>query len=289
MRDNMSDFYSTKRNENGRFSNFHSTSIAKSGNFDSTKSHKTALSLKHVSLSYPDKALLKDLSLSLEFGEILCVLGNNGIGKSSLARLITGEISKDRSGIIKQGKFRAFGSIGYMRQNFFSSYAYPCLDIVLMGLGKSVKLFSRPKKSDEKRALKILEHLGILNLAYINFSDLSGGQKQLVLIARLLIGNYDILILDEVTSALDFSYTKIILQLILELRREGKAIIYITHQVQQAFILEAKILLLQDTTALLTDYKSITKEELAGAFGVEFGYMKEARRLEKSGMIVPKF
>lgn len=225
---------------------------------------KTALSLKNLQLNYKEKEVLKDVSFSLDFGECLCVLGNNGMGKSSLAKLIMGEVSK--SG----GDLEINGQIGYMRQNYFSNYKYPCIDIVLMGLGKSVKLFSTPNEKDYQKGLKILEHLRIAHLAHQDFDSLSGGQKQLVLIARLLIGEYDILILDEITSALDFSYTELILRLVCELCERKKAVVFITHNINQAFLLKAKILLLSHKHALLCDYKDAKEEDFAKAFGVDF-------------------
>lgn len=225
---------------------------------------KHALKLENLGLNYGLKKILENISFTLDFGECLCVLGNNGVGKSSLAKLIMGE-EKKSCGVLEIG-----GLIGYMRQNYFSNYRYPCIDIVLMGLGKSVKLFSHPSKEDRTKAMELLSHLKIAHLADQDFSSLSGGQKQLVLIARLLIGDFDVLILDEITSALDYAYAQLILRLVCELLERKKAVVFITHDINQAFLLKAKILLLSPLKAVLCDYKDAHEDDFKDAFGLPF-------------------
>ncbi|MGQ8706125.1 ABC transporter ATP-binding protein [Serratia sp. TSA_198.1] len=201
---------------------------------------ESLLRVNDLSFGWPGQAPLFDqLNLRLQRGEVLAVLGPNGCGKSTLMQLLLGSLP------LQQGTVECRGGIGFVPQHFTAPFAYRVLDIVLMGRAHYVGLFRSPSAQDHRLAKEALQSLDMLSFADREFGSLSGGQRQLVLIARALAMCCEVLMLDEPTSALDLHHQDRVLSLISHLARERQmAVMFSTHQPNHAHAVADRALLL---------------------------------------------
>lgn len=201
---------------------------------------ESLLRVNDLSFGWPGQAPLFDqLNLRLQRGEVLAVLGPNGCGKSTLMQLLLGSLP------LQQGIVECRGGIGFVPQHFTAPFAYRVLDIVLMGRARYVGLFRSPSAQDRRLAKEALQSLDMLSFADREFGSLSGGQRQLVLIARALAMCCEVLMLDEPTSALDLHHQDRVLSLISRLARERQmAVMFSTHQPNHAHAVADRALLL---------------------------------------------
>lgn len=167
--------------------------------------------------------VFRHTNLTIASGSITSILGPNGKGKTTLLRCIAG------LNTVQEGRVVRDSNIGYVPQATSSSFAYSVFDMVLMGRAKKVSTFGVPSKADVAQTRTVLERVGIDHLATSNFTELSGGQRQLVLIARALNTDCTFMILDEPVSALDLRNQAHVLQLLRELASEGMGILLTTH------------------------------------------------------------
>ena len=169
------------------------------------------LTVKELTYTYRGgHAALRNVSFAARQGELLSVLGPNGAGKSTLFRCILGGLPDYGGAILLDGRDartldqRTLAAhIAYIPQIHRPTFGYSVLDTVLMGLTRQLSPFRSPSAQQEQQALATLEQLGVVHLTYRNFAELSGGEQQLVLIARALCQQADILVMDEPTSSLD--------------------------------------------------------------------------------------
>lgn len=183
--------------------------------------------------------LCSPLSLILKQGEVVAILGTNGRGKTTLLHTLVGILPT------LSGSIRCVKNIGYVPQHNTMSFDYLVLDVVLMGLSQRVGLFYEPTHEDETRALALLVELGIAHLAHSVFNHLSGGQQQLILLARALMSEADFIVLDEPTSALDLANQQIVLNFIAKLAKEQKkTVLFTTHDPYHAQLVADRCLLL---------------------------------------------
>ncbi|PSU86462.1 ABC transporter ATP-binding protein [Photobacterium kishitanii] len=187
----------------------------------------------------PKVALFSPMSFACCKGEVCAILGANGCGKTTLLHSLV-NIQPPLSGdILVQG------GIGFVPQSSVLAFSYRVIDVVLMGLAQKIGLFFQPSGDDEQRALAALADLAIVELADSIFTQLSGGQQQLVLIARALVADCSVIALDEPTSALDLHNQQVVLQLLRKLaRRDNKCVIFTTHDPSHALLVADKALLL---------------------------------------------
>ena len=196
----------------------------------------------------PDRPVFRNLNFNVGEGEILAVLGPNGTGKTTFLKTILGIFKLNQGVIFFNGtKMEDIKNkdlqTGYVPQSFSVTFAYSVLEMVTVGRAGSVGMFSAPSPRDLQIAGQALEMVGIGHLAKEDFLKLSGGQKQLVFIARALASEARLLLLDEPTSALDFKYQHHVLQLLRRLARTKKiTVILTTHQPQQALQTADKVL-----------------------------------------------
>jgi iron complex transport system ATP-binding protein len=163
-------------------------------------------------------------------GQVFALLGPNGCGKTTLLKLLIGVLHP------REGSVRHSGQIGFVPQLFQVSFSYSVFDMVLMGRARQIGLFSIPSARDEEISMEALRRLGIENLADRAFDEISGGQRQLVIFARALAAEADILILDEPTSALDLKNQGFILDWIQRLsREENLTVVFSTHHPDHAY------------------------------------------------------
>ncbi len=221
------------------------------------------LEVKNICFAYHTKAVgtknqlgprvLDNVSFTLQEGEMVAFLGKNGAGKTTLLRIILGFLPQISGEVLLDGKsVRAMSlkdrakTIAYIPQFSQSAFAYTVKEEVLMGRSPYISNFSRPSKDDEKLAEQIMEELGILNLQARPTNEISGGEKQLVLIARALMQNAKLLILDEPTSFLDYSNQLLVLEKAMELTKRGYCCLYSTHNPDLALCYSNRVLAMQN-------------------------------------------
>ncbi|HAK9529036.1 TPA: TonB-dependent receptor [Escherichia coli] len=173
----------------------------------------TLLAVRHASLGYSRHPVLRDVSFTLSQGTICCLLGANGCGKTTLMRsilgvipLLKGEILLDSLPVQTLSHRQRAQAIAWVPQAHDGIFAFSVLDMVLMGLAPTIGAFSVPGKQERLKATEQLEKLGILHLATRRWNTLSGGERQLALIARALVQQPRLLLLDEPASSLDFGH-----------------------------------------------------------------------------------
>lgn len=201
------------------------------------------LELKNLSFSYRDNPVLDMINLTLESGELVCVLGSNGAGKTTLFRCIlsileswTGEILLNGKDIRGESVCETARAIAYIPQAHLPVFDYSVLQVVLMGASAGRRMFGSPRKEDEAKALTRLAELGIESFAGRSYARLSGGERQLVLIARALAQDAKILVMDEPTANLDYGNQARVMEYISLLAEKGYAILLSTHNPEHAFL-----------------------------------------------------
>jgi len=223
--------------------------------------------------------LFKDLCVSLDEGETLAILGPNGQGKSTLIAGIVGSLN------LEEGSVKAPKKIAFVPQDFQVSLDFSVLDIVLMGRCRDISLFSAPSKEDENLAHEALNLLKIDYLALRSFNRLSGGQRQLVLLARAIASWSDLIILDEPASALDLANQDRILDVIAMLKKNyNLSVIFTTHQPNHALAVADKTLMMMGDLSfeIGTNKEVITKEHLSKLYGINV----ELLELDWNGTVV---
>jgi ABC-type Mn2+/Zn2+ transport system ATPase subunit len=185
-----------------------------------------------VALGYGRRTVLSDLTFAVSEGDFLGLVGPNGAGKTTVLRAILGTLAPQRGTLARAPGLR----FGYVPQRDQVDYGFPLkvLDVVLMGRYDRIGLARRPGKDDRDRAMAALAHVGIPELAGRQLKDLSGGQKQRTLIARALVGEPNVLVLDEPTNGMDLVSTTQILGLVRELHeRDRLTVIMVSHALNE--------------------------------------------------------
>lgn len=183
------------------------------------------ITVKHVAFSYDGRnELFSDLSFSLAAGEILTILGRNGIGKTTFLRCLLGILSWTHGECLVDGKRPdpavVSDVIGYVPQGHAPAFPYTVFEMVMMGRARRIGLFRTPAAADRARVAELLDLVGILPLADRAATALSGGQLQMVYIARALAVEPRLIILDEPEAHLDFHNQMIVLRLLKKLSTE---------------------------------------------------------------------
>ena len=216
-----------------------------------------SIKVNQLSFAYGKKEVLHNISFSAEEGEFLSILGPNGAGKSTLFRCMLGLLPDYTGEVLLNGKNRksysvreAAKQIAYIPQSSRSVFHYSVFDIVLMGRTNHAATFTSPGKEDEQACLAALEKVGIGRLTDRCFHKLSGGEQQLVLIARALAQDAPVLMLDEPTANLDFGNQLLVLKQVKKLAAEGYTVIQTTHHPEQSYLFSDRILALHSGTVI---------------------------------------
>ena len=211
-----------------------------------------SIQVDHLRFAYGQKTALDDVSFRAEKGEFLSVLGPNGAGKSTLFRCILGLLQGYSGEVLVGGRnIKEFSvretarQIAYIPQSSHPVFHYSVFDIVLMGRTNHASVFGNPGKEDLQICLNILKKMGIEHLKERCFHKLSGGEQQLVLIARALAQNAPVLLLDEPTANLDLGNQLLVLKQAKKLAQEGYTVIQTTHNPEQSFLFSDRILALR--------------------------------------------
>ena len=237
-----------------------------------------SIEVKNLSFSYGDRPVLHDISFSVKKGEFLSILGPNGVGKSTLFRCVLGLLNGYTGQVLVDGTdARSFTvreaarHIAYIPQSSHPVFNYSVSDIVLMGTSSALSPFRSPGQEDIKRCLWAMEKVGIARLVDRCFHRLSGGEQQLVLIARALVQNAPILMLDEPTANLDFGNQLLVLEQARSLAREGYTVIQTTHHPEQSYMFSDRILAIQKGRVLTqgTPAQVLTRQTMRALYGVD--------------------
>ncbi len=217
---------------------------------------QTILEIRNLSAGYGKKLVLNNINISINRNDIVSILGPNGCGKSTLLKSIfkaidySGEIctcmNNKATNITQLSSKELSNIISYVPQNHNIAFEFNALDVILMGTYAQSGFFGYAKKHINI-AVESMERLHIAHLKDERFSNLSGGQKQMCLIARALAQQSDIILLDEPVSGLDFGNQHQLLELLKSLSNDGKTIIQTTHYPEHAYI-SNKIVLINNGT-----------------------------------------
>lgn len=215
------------------------------------------LEIRNLKFAYGDHKVLKDISFEAREGEMLCILGPNGAGKSTMFRCILGllrgyegEILIDGSEVSDLPARERASRMAYIPQTSKQAFSYTALDMVLMGASSALSAWRAPGARERKKALAALERLGILELAGRLYTNLSGGEQQLVLIARAIAQGAKTLIMDEPTSSLDYGNQMRVEQQLKSLAEEGYLIVQSTHNPEQTYMFADRIIAIKDGTII---------------------------------------
>jgi iron complex transport system ATP-binding protein len=237
-----------------------------------------ALEARALGYGYPGREVGRGLDLALSAGEVLCVLGPNGGGKTTLFRTLLGLLEAQAGEVRLEGsplgalpRAEVARHMGYVPQGSPAQFAFTVRDAVLMGRTAHVGLFAAPGAADRAAADAAIATLGIEMLADRVITELSGGERQLAMIARALAQGARLLVLDEPTASLDFGNQVRVLREIRSLAAEGYAVVFSTHDPGQAFLAASRVLLLTQGGALRegSPAEVITAENLRQVYGVE--------------------
>lgn len=215
------------------------------------------IEVKSLSFSYGKHDVLRELCFRVEKGTLTAVLGANGAGKSTLFRCLLGFLKPQSGEILLSGKpLSAYSrretaaKIAYIPQLSEPIFNYTVLDTVLMGTTGTLNVLQRPGKQELDAAMRATERLGIAHLAQRGIGQISGGERQLALIARALVQNAEILIMDEPTANLDYGNQQRVLRQIRALAERGYTVLLSTHNPEHALRYANRILALQDGRAI---------------------------------------
>ncbi|GAB1715056.1 MAG: putative ABC transporter ATP-binding protein [Nitrobacter sp.] len=205
---------------------------------------ENAVTLNNVSYAYqPGEWIVRGCNACFGKRRVAAVLGPNGRGKTTLLKLLIGAMKPSEGNITSQGE------IAFVPQLFDTAFNYTAVEMVMMGRAKRLRLFSQPSRHDLDLALAMMDRFGIAHLANHPFDTLSGGQRQLVIFARALVAEADIIILDEPTSALDLQNQVVVLRWMRRLAEtEGLTVIFTTHHPHHALWVADDALLMMGHT-----------------------------------------
>ena len=188
-----------------------------------------AIEIKNLTVAYGENIALEDLNLNIEVGSLMALVGPNGAGKSTLIKTIL-KFLKQITGEIKINA----KTLAYVPQRNSVDWDFPTtlFDVVEMGCYGRVGLFKRVSKGEKQKVLKAIEQVGMLEFKDRQISELSGGQQQRAFIARALVQEADIYLMDEPFQGVDSTTEKSIVEILKQLKAEGKTIIVVHHDLQ---------------------------------------------------------
>ncbi|MCI5996866.1 MAG: ABC transporter ATP-binding protein [Parvimonas sp.] len=236
------------------------------------------IEVKNLDVFYGKTEVLKNINFSLKRGEIICILGENGSGKStllkSLLKLIpikNGEISVEEENLKNFDNKKLSKVISYIPQSHFPSFDYNVVDVILMGnYSKKKGMFFKITKEDTDRVLEILKSLGIEHLKTKNYRQISGGERQLVLIARALLQANNYIFMDEPVANLDFGNQVKIMEICSSLKKKEIGFLITTHNPNHALSYADKVLIVQKNkeTFFGNTFEILNKKRLEDLYGI---------------------
>jgi iron complex transport system ATP-binding protein len=236
------------------------------------------LATENLAIGYGSRIVASGIDLALAAGSVTCLLGPNGVGKTTLFRTLLGLIPP-LAGTIRIGgddlshlsRAAVAREIAYVPQAYAGGFAYTLLDLAVMGRTAYLGTFGTPTKADFEIAMDALAALGIAALARRDVTRVSGGERQLALIARALAQQARIIVMDEPTSSLDLGNRLRVLDKIRGLADNGLAVLVSTHEPEQAFAIADRVALLGAGNRFTTGAVDIVldSQQLTLLYGVD--------------------
>ncbi len=235
-----------------------------------------SLSARNLAYGYAEREIGRDIGLELKRGEVLALLGPNGHGKTTLLKTLLGLLPPKRGALTLDGRpLAAFSTaerarlLGYVPQAHAGTFAFSVFTVVLMGRTAHGGLFAAPSARDRAVALAMLERFGIAHLAERPYTQISGGERQLVLVARALAQEPAYVVLDEPTASLDFGNQGKVMREVRRLAGDGLGVLFTTHDPNQALRHADRVLLLRDGLAIAAGEATamLTTERLEALYG----------------------
>lgn len=233
------------------------------------------LDVRSLTCGYHRKVIVRDASFSLRRGQFACIIGTNGCGKTTLLKTVLGLLPPMGGHARIRGKDIASLSdaerarhIAYIPQAHTPPFPFSVADVVLMGRTPHIGRFSNVSHEDKRIAWDALCMLGIEHLAERTYTKLSGGQQQLVLIARALTQQPELIVMDEPTASLDFGNQQIVLARMKELSRRGATVLMVTHDPGHAVYCADTVVVMKEgcVTGTGTPDEIITKPQMEAIY-----------------------
>ncbi|WP_313800536.1 metal ABC transporter ATP-binding protein [Cytobacillus sp.] len=236
--------------------------------------------VENLTVAYQKKPVLSNVSFAVPEGQLIGIIGPNGAGKSTLIKAILGLIPKAAGAVkIYEKKYRAKDRVvGYVPQRGSVDWDFPtnALDVVLMGRYGHIGWFKRPGKKDIAIALECLRKVGMEEFAGRQISQLSGGQQQRVFLARALAQDAKVYFMDEPFVGVDAATERAIIELLNELKRQGKTVLVVHHDLQTVKeYFDHVILLNVNTIAAGATEKVFTLENLHRTYGGKLSFLEK--------------
>jgi iron complex transport system ATP-binding protein len=245
------------------------------------------IEVRGASFKYGERTIFNSIDLDLRPGEVLTILGPNGCGKSTLLRCIGGALPL-AAGTVRMGGHELSSlepsararKIGFLFQDHTPAFPFTVLDVASMGRTPHLSLFGAPSPRDMAFAEEVLDRVGIRHLKDRPYGELSGGERQLVLLSRTLVQQPDVILLDEPTSHLDFRNQALCLKSIAALAAEGGSMVMTSHDPNHAFLFSGRVVLMRPDGTILTGAAAdvVTDAALSAIYGIDVGVFSVERR-----------
>lgn len=251
---------------------------------------KNIIEIRDFTASYGKENVLEDINIEFENDKFYCLLGENGSGKTTLFKHILGSIKAKSGNIFIDGEdIFSFNSIAlskyisYIPQAIRGEFNFLCIDAALFGLAGEIKLLKTPSEKDIKKCVETFEYLNITHLLHKNLMEISGGERQMVYIARAIIKDTPIILMDEPTSSLDYKNQLTVMKIARDFAHKGKAVIMSIHNPLLACLYADEVIALKNKKIF---YRG-NFTEMDSASILSKLYNEDILLLESSGRKIP--
>lgn len=242
----------------------------------------TIIELHHLFCAYPNNLVLQDINLNITEGEFVGLVGPSGSGKTTVLRTLLGSVSPTEGTVKVAGQLVRAGRpprhLSYVPQLETIDWSFPVTveQVVLMGRIREQNMLPWASRADKKAVYEMLERLGLSAMQKRHIRNLSGGQQQRVFLARALISNPKLLILDEPTSGVDIKTRNEVLMLLSEINRSGVTILLTTHDLNSVAVHLPKVVCLnRQIIACGNPNQVFTEEVLSATYGSKLRVIRQ--------------